>query len=237
MDANIQSGRSARAPIEGGQPHAHPCGIVHGWIACKHPHRYCRCEFVVQKSYITYANQAKIEELGVEPDDLATRGAVSRKWPFRWRRVRCQRRMQTLQYPLQESQDPPTKKRQTRGDGLRWHRLPSMGQRYPNADGTRAENKSGFVHFALLTAMRCWDEAMDRVEERQKEEIIAIEEALRIQAEQEAERERRDQAAEQAPGRTKHGLRKMKWTKSAMKSSGPMEKSDWKRHRLQGTYF
>ena len=66
--------------------------------------------------------------------------------------------------------------------------------------GTRAENKSGFVYFALLTAMRCWDEAMERVEERQKEALSAIEEARRMEAEREAERERRDQEArEHAP--------------------------------------
>ena len=66
--------------------------------------------------------------------------------------------------------------------------------------GTRAENKAGFVYFALLTAMQCWEDAMVRKEELEREEQVAIEEAMRLAAEREAERERRDmEAREKAP--------------------------------------
>ena len=66
--------------------------------------------------------------------------------------------------------------------------------------GTRAENKAGFVYFALLTAMKCWDDAMVRKDEEAKEQMDALEEALRLEAEREAERERRDmEARESAP--------------------------------------
>jgi nicotinamide mononucleotide (NMN) deamidase PncC len=66
--------------------------------------------------------------------------------------------------------------------------------------GTRAENKAGFVYFAILTAMRCWDDAMKRKTARELEEINAIEEAIRIEAEREAERVRREtEAREHAP--------------------------------------
>ena len=48
--------------------------------------------------------------------------------------------------------------------------------------------------------MKCWDDAMVRTKEREEEELNAIEEAIRLEAEREAERERRDQEArEKAP--------------------------------------
>ena len=155
-----------------------------------------------KKSYITYANQAKIEELGVEPDDLATRGAVSAQVAIQMAKGALSKADADFAISVTGIAGP-TNEGSSKPVGTVYVGIAS--RQWANAirtqiGGTRAENKSGFVHFALLTAMRCWDEAMDRVEERQKEEIIAIEEALRIQAEQEAERERRDRAArEQAP--------------------------------------
>ena len=66
--------------------------------------------------------------------------------------------------------------------------------------GTRAENKAGFVYFALLTAMKCWDDAMRRIEQDEQDQLDAAAEALRLEEERKAEQERRDQAArEQAP--------------------------------------
>ena len=42
--------------------------------------------------------------------------------------------------------------------------------------GNRSENKIGFVHFALLTAIRLWDTAMEKAEaNRQKLQQLAIE--------------------------------------------------------------
>ena len=48
--------------------------------------------------------------------------------------------------------------------------------------------------------MKCWDDAMVRKDEEAKEQMDALEEALRLEAEREAERERRDmEARESAP--------------------------------------
>ena len=48
--------------------------------------------------------------------------------------------------------------------------------------------------------MQCWDDAMVRTRAEQRQQMDAIEEAKRLEAEREAERERRDQEArEQAP--------------------------------------
>ena len=40
--------------------------------------------------------------------------------------------------------------------------------------GNRAENKIAFVHFALLTAIRCWDDAMTLEEEHKRAEDEAV---------------------------------------------------------------
>ncbi|MEC8577725.1 MAG: CinA family protein, partial [Candidatus Thermoplasmatota archaeon] len=66
--------------------------------------------------------------------------------------------------------------------------------------GTRAENKAGFVYFALLTAMQCWDDAMVRLSQEEKDAALAKLEAERLEQQREEERERRDQEArEHAP--------------------------------------
>ena len=72
--------------------------------------------------------------------------------------------------------------------------------RWANAEstqigGNRAENKIAFVHFALLTAIRRWDIAMDEEEEsrRQKEEALKNEAIARAQFE--IERTKREAAA------------------------------------------
>jgi hypothetical protein len=66
--------------------------------------------------------------------------------------------------------------------------------------GNRAENKIGFVHFALNSTIKRWDEAMTMAEEQRKEElrILADEEAVKVQFE--LERQKREEAArESAP--------------------------------------
>ena len=66
--------------------------------------------------------------------------------------------------------------------------------------GNRAENKIGFVHFALISTIKKWDEAMTKAEEKRKEELrqLADEEALKLQFE--LDRQKREEAArESAP--------------------------------------
>ena len=64
--------------------------------------------------------------------------------------------------------------------------------------GNRSENKIGFVHFALLTAIALWDDAMDKAEANRKK--LAEIEAQKEQArkEFEVERAKREAAAKQS---------------------------------------
>ena len=64
--------------------------------------------------------------------------------------------------------------------------------------GNRSENKIGFVHFALLTAISLWDEAMEKAEANRKKlaEIEAEKEQAR--AAFEVERAKREAAAKQS---------------------------------------
>ncbi|MDP6189097.1 MAG: CinA family protein [Candidatus Poseidoniaceae archaeon] len=155
-----------------------------------------------KRSYITYANEAKIEELGVEPEALESRGAVSAKVAIQMAKGALEKADADFAIAVTGIAGP-TNEGSSKPVGTVYVGIAS--RQWANAiqtqiGGTRAENKSGFVYFALLTAMRCWDEAMERVEERQKEALSAIEEARRVEAEREAERERRDQEArEHAP--------------------------------------
>ncbi|MGA0379950.1 MAG: hypothetical protein ACO3NJ_04000, partial [Candidatus Poseidoniaceae archaeon] len=61
--------------------------------------------------------------------------------------------------------------------------------------GSRQENKEGFVHFALLTAIRHWDQAMELAEQNRQDEIKQREEQARIKALEEIARNQRAAAA------------------------------------------
>ena len=64
--------------------------------------------------------------------------------------------------------------------------------------GNRSENKIGFVHFALLTAIGRWDEAMDEAEENRKKLQQMAEEKERARIEFEKERAKREAEAKQS---------------------------------------
>ena len=61
--------------------------------------------------------------------------------------------------------------------------------------GNRQENKEGFVHFALLTAIRHWDQAMELAEKNRQDEMKQREEDARIKALEEIARNQRAAAA------------------------------------------
>ena len=64
--------------------------------------------------------------------------------------------------------------------------------------GNRSENKIGFVHFALLTAIALWDDAMEKAEANRKK-LAAIEaQKERARQEFEVERAKREAAAKQS---------------------------------------
>lgn len=155
-----------------------------------------------KKSWVTYANDAKIAELGVDPEELESKGAVSAQVAIQMAKGALSRADADFAISVSGIAGP-TNEGSSKPVGTVYVGIAS--RTWANAirtqiGGTRAENKAGFVYFAILTAMRCWDDAMKRKTARELEEINAIEEAIRIEAEREAERERREtEAREHAP--------------------------------------
>ena len=155
-----------------------------------------------KKSWVTYANEAKVKELGVDSEELASKGAVSAQVAIMMAKGALERAEADFAISVTGIAGP-TNEGSKKPVGTVYVGIAS--QNWANAirtqiGGTRAENKHGFVYFALLTAMQCWDDAMVRTEAEEREHMNAIEEAIRLEAEREAERERRDQEArEQAP--------------------------------------
>lgn len=154
------------------------------------------------RSFITYANEAKVEELGVDPEDLAAKGAVSAQVAIQMAKGALRRAKADFAISVTGIAGP-TNEGSSKPVGTVYVGIAS--RTWANSirtqiGGTREENKAGFVHFAILTAMNCWDEAFERMQEAQEQERYDTEEARRLEAEKEAERARRDEAArEQAP--------------------------------------
>jgi len=155
-----------------------------------------------QRSYVTYANQAKIEELGVDPEELAKKGAVSAQVAIQMAQGALRRAKADFAISVTGIAGP-TNEGSKKPVGTVYVGIAS--QTWANAirtqiGGSRAENKAGFVHFALLTAMDCWDRAFERLSKEKAQEIQEQQDALRQQQEKEAERAQREEAArEQSP--------------------------------------
>ena len=156
-----------------------------------------------KKSWVTYANEAKVNELGVDPEELASKGAVSAQVAIMMAKGALKRAeanfaisVTGIAGPTNEGSKKPVG---TVYVGIASHTGWANAIR-TQIGGARAENKAGFVYFALLTAMQCWDDAMRRRKQDEQDLLDAAAEALRIEEEREAERVRRDQEArEQAP--------------------------------------
>ncbi|MGB0313824.1 MAG: CinA family protein [Poseidonia sp.] len=141
-----------------------------------------------KKSWVTYANEAKVNELGVDPEELASKGAVSAQVAIMMAKGALKRAeadfaisVTGIAGPTNEGSKKPVG---TVYVGIASHTGWANAIR-TQIGGTRAENKAGFVYFALLTEQDLLDAAA---------------EALRLEEEREAERVRRDQEArEQAP--------------------------------------
>lgn len=156
-----------------------------------------------KKSWVTYANEAKVNELGVDPEELASKGAVSAQVAIMMAKGALERAeanfaisVTGIAGPTNEGSKKPVG---TVYVGIASHTGWANAIR-TQIGGTRAENKAGFVYFALLTAMQCWDDAMRRRKQDEQDLLDAAAEARRLEEEREAERVRRDQEArEQAP--------------------------------------
>ena len=156
-----------------------------------------------KKSWVTYANEAKVNELGVDPEELASKGAVSAQVAIMMAKGALKRAeanfaisVTGIAGPTNEGSKKPVG---TVYVGIASHTGWANAIR-TQIGGTRAENKAGFVYFALLTAMQCWDESMRRRKQDEQDLLDAAAEARRLEEEREAERIRRDlEAREQAP--------------------------------------
>lgn len=156
-----------------------------------------------KKSWVTYANEAKVNELGVDPEELASKGAVSAQVAIMMAKGALKRAeanfaisVTGIAGPTNEGSKKPVG---TVYVGIASHTGWANAIR-TQIGGTRAENKAGFVYFALLTAMQCWDESMRRRKQDEQDLLDAAAEAQRLEEEREAERMRRDlEAREHAP--------------------------------------
>jgi len=138
---------------------------------------------------VTYANQAKVEELGVDPEALANKGAVSAQVAIQMAQGALRRANADFAISVTGIAGP-TNQGTKKPVGTVYVGIASRtwaNAKRTQIGGTREENKSGFVHFALLTAMNCWDEAFDRLLEEQVKMAHDAEEA-RLKSEMDAQR-------------------------------------------------
>ena len=154
------------------------------------------------QSWVTYSNESKERELQVSPETLESKGAVSAKVAIEMAQGARERADASLAISITGIAGPGhdgTNKKV----GMVYVGIASST--WANAEstqigGNRAENKIGFVHFALLTAIRCYDKAMALQEESERARDEAARADAVAQAQFEIERAKRDAATrEEAP--------------------------------------
>ena len=154
------------------------------------------------QAWITYSNDAKIKELGVKPESIEKKGAVSAEVAIQMAQGALEKADADIAISITGIAGPKNDGT-NKTIGLVYVGIASNN--WANAEstqigGNRAENKIGFVHFALLSTIKRWDVAMVEAEnhrkelERQKAEI----EAERIQFELDRAK-REEDARESAP--------------------------------------
>ena len=182
-----------------------------------------------QKSWVTYANEAKVKELDVDPEELASKGAVSAQVAIMMAQGALAKADADFAISVTGIAGP-TNEGSKKPVGTVYVGIASK-YGWANAiqtqiGGTRAENKAGFVYFALLTAMQCWEESMRRRKQDEQDLQVAIEEARRrsLQNERPSVSEGTWKPAKKRHGRMKPGRKKPKVRKSASKLNGPKPK-------------
>ena len=154
------------------------------------------------QAWVTYSNDAKIKELEVRPESIEKKGAVSAEVAIQMAKGALKRAGADIAISITGIAGP-------KNDGT--HKKVGLvyvgiaSNNWANAEsteigGNRAENKIGFVHFALLSTIKRWDQAMAQDEEQllELERQKAEKEAERIQFE--LDRAQREAAArESAP--------------------------------------
>ena len=152
------------------------------------------------QSWVTYSNDAKIAQLNVDENVIAKKGAVSAEVAIQMAQGALQNAGADIAISITgiagPGNDSTTKKVGTVYVGI-------ASNTWANAEstqigGNRSENKIGFVHFALLTAIRLWDTAMEKAEaNRQKLQQLAIEKE-KARQQFEIERAQREAAAKES---------------------------------------
>ena len=152
------------------------------------------------QSWVTYSNDAKIAQLNVDENIIAKKGAVSAEVAIQMAQGALQNAGADIAISITgiagPGNDSTTKKVGTVYVGI-------ASNTWANAEstqigGNRSENKIGFVHFALLTAIRLWDTAMEKAEaNRQKLQQLAIEKE-KARQQFEIERAQREAAAKES---------------------------------------
>lgn len=154
------------------------------------------------QSWVTYANEAKIRELGVSEETLNKRGAVSAKVAIQMAQGARERSgadyaiaVTGIAGPSNEGSNKPVGTVYVGIASATWATSVRT-----EIGGNREQNKSGFVHFALLSAMDCWDDAMVRNREETEEAARArLAEEEQRRALEEAIEARELEAHERAP--------------------------------------
>lgn len=155
-----------------------------------------------RQSWVTYANEAKVKELGVNSDTLEKRGAVSAKVAIQMAQGARERSgadyaiaVTGIAGPSNEGSNKPVGTVYVGIASASWATSVRT-----EIGGNREQNKNGFVHFALLSAMDCWDDAMVRSREEHEEAARAkLAEEQRRQALEVAIEAREMEAQERAP--------------------------------------
>ena len=153
-----------------------------------------------KQSWVTYSYEAKIQELDVSPELLEKKGAVSAEVAIQMAQGALARANADIAISITgiagPGNDSSTKKVGTVYVGI-------ASNTWANAEstqigGNRSENNIGFVHFALLTAISLWDEAMEKAEANRKKLAEIETEKQQARAAFEVERAKREAAAKQS---------------------------------------
>ncbi len=123
------------------------------------------------QGWITYSNDAKIKELDVRTESIKKKGAVSAEVAIQMAQGALKNANADIAISITGIAGPKNDGTNKKV-GLVYVGIASNN--WANAEstqigGNRAENKIGFVHFALLSTIKRWDEAMVQAEEHRKE--------------------------------------------------------------------
>lgn len=154
------------------------------------------------QAWITYSNEAKINELDVRTESIEKKGAVSAEVAIQMAQGALKKADADIAISITGIAGPKNDGTNKKV-GLVYVGIASKN--WANAEsteigGNRAENKIGFVHFALLSTIKRWDQAMAQDEEQllELERQKADKEAERVQFELDRAQREAD-ARESAP--------------------------------------